>query len=256
MKPSSVFWSLVRHEMAMKGNRRKGSQVARKWWMVYFVVLATAGLVAALYFALHNELNLPYIWYATLGIPYIAMMFGVNSIKREWDNETQGWWLTLPYRRSLLVAAKWVSSTLLTLAALAAVYIVGTVLATGIALGISGYSLANVGGFMIIGLNWLLPLAGFCPLLLALGMLIAASQYTKARPISPLLWFLFMGGCSLFYQNFNGFGIKGIVDQVSSGSMELLPYPWEMGALIVAGWLVTGLVLGLIAYLFDKKLSF
>jgi len=257
MSTTSVFWSLVRHELSSTGNRRKSNRtVAREWWMIYMLVAAAAGLAAMLYFALNHQLHLPYIWYATLGAPYMMVMFGVNGIKREWDNETQGWWLTLPYPRSWLVTAKWLAGIIRALKVMGAVFVAGTAFAMLIGFTISGYSLADVESFVVVGLNWLLPLAGFSPLLMAMGMLLAATPYTRLRPLSPLLWFVFMSVCSLFYQNFEGFGFRGIVDQAASTAPGLLPYPWEILAIIAAGWAIAGAFIGLIVHLLHKKLSF
>lgn len=252
MTSNETFWALVRHEFKLKGSWRKQnrSPIAKWWWIGYVSLLLVGAIAVTAYFAINSSLKLEYLWFATLGLPYILFFLGFGSLKREWENDTYGWWLTLPYPRVWLVGAKWLACLMRTLLIVIGILALGTLYATIIAVLAPSYSLADVGSFILLGGGWLLTMIGFSPLLTILGMLTAGASYTALRPITPVLWVLFMGGGGMIYADVPGdFGAPSAYQAATAPTMS-----WNMLAAMVAGWFVAYLVIRLVAYLLEKKL--
>ncbi|MDB5085626.1 MAG: hypothetical protein JWN30_2512 [Bacilli bacterium] len=259
MNSSSIFWALVRHEWKLKGSwrRQNRSPVTKWWWIIYLSLVIIAALSTATYYAIHETLHLQNLWYTTLGFPYMLFFVGFGILKREWENDTHGWWLTLPYPRHWLIGAKWVAAWLRMLLVVTGLYVLGALYATVIALCLSHYTFADVSSFLLSGLNWFLLIVGFSPFLLAIGLLTAESQFTALRPISPILWVLFMGGGGLMYSN-TGAWLRGSgMSQQFTDNQPIifLPFTWQVLAFMGASWLIAYGIIRTCAYVLDKKLS-
>ncbi|CAH0120492.1 MULTISPECIES: ABC transporter permease [unclassified Paenibacillus] len=257
MNSTGTFWALVRHEFKWKGSRRKQQRpsVAKWWWIVYLLLLVAIGIGATVYYALQDELRLGGLWFVTTGFPYMMFFFGFGTAKREWENETHGWWLTLPYSRLSLAGAKWFGAWLRTIAILVAAYAILSVYALFIAVTLGHHTLAEVGGFMVAGINWLILPAGFSPLIIALGMVTCLSQYSSLRPLTPLLWVVIMSGMSFIYWA-PGFGWSDADNLLlSEGKAIWFPFSWIVPACMALSWLAAYLLVRLCAYILDRKLS-
>lgn len=259
MNSSGTFWALVRHEFRMKGSWRKRnrSPIAKWWWVVYFSLIVIIGFSTATYYAVHKTLHLESLWFATLGLPYMLFFIGHSTLKREWENETHGWWLTLPYPRLWLIGAKWIAALLQMMVIVIGICVLGLLYATGIALALSHYTFADVGSFMLEGFNWLVLVFGFSPFILALGLLTTTTQYTLFRPVSPILWVVCMASGGVFYSRLGALFPHNNVFQELSGDhpVTFFPFSWEMPTAMAVSWLVAYLMIHLSAILLDKKIS-
>lgn len=250
MTPTGTFWALVRHEFKLKGSWRKRnrSPIAKWWWVAYVSLIVIAAVSATTYFAINNTLRLENLWFVTLGLPYVLFFLGFGSLKREWENDTFGWWLTMPYPRLWLVGSKWIGGLLRAVSIWMILFMFGTVYATVIALSLESYSFADVGIFMKAGFQWLFLMIGFSPLLTSLGILTASAQYTAIRPLTPILWVAFMGGGGLLYSGLPSGGANG------DNFAAIMPFTWNIVAAMAVGFLVAYAVIRLCAYLLEHKL--
>ncbi|URJ47565.1 ABC transporter permease subunit [Paenibacillus polymyxa] len=254
MNSSGVFKDLIRHEFRNKGSWRKQSRnrLPRSWRLVYFSLFLIAAFAISLYFALHNQLELTRLWYVTLGLPYMIIFMGVGSLRREWENDTYGWWLTLPYPRIWLISAKWIAAILQTIVVILLLFVVGSLYALFISSTIQPYTFADATSFIVAGLNWFVMIIAFTPLVIALGLLTASTKYSILRPISPILWILLMGGGSVFYWS----GDQGLYEQfdyVQTG--QWFSFTWHFPIAVLISWVAAYVLIRLSAYLLGKKLS-
>ncbi|MGN7359414.1 ABC transporter permease subunit [Paenibacillus sp. SAF-054] len=255
---SAVFRNLVRHELKGKGSWRKQNRarMSRKWWLTYCLVILTAVIGFMTYFAIHDQLEINSIWYVTLGFPYMVFFWGYGSVKREWENDTYGWWLTMPYPRAKLITAKWLGIWLKLLIGIVITFAVVSAYVLLLSLVLPSYSLSDVGSFMIAGIDWLALVAGFSPLIIALGILISVVQSSSLRPISPVLWIVFMGGLGLIFQLPDSFISENMIQQgTEQMKVEWFPYPWELPIAMGISWILTYAVLTFTAYLLENKLE-
>ncbi|MEF3307115.1 ABC transporter permease [Paenibacillus sp. GYB003] len=256
--PSATFWALVRHELKQKGSWRKAARTPfpKFWRIVYVAVVLAAALGITTYFAIVDTKQLDRLWFATFGLPYFIFFFGFGHFRREWENDTYGWWLTLPYPRLWLVGAKWAAGMARVLLVWAGVLVFAALYASIIALALETYTFADVGAFMATGLRWLAALLGFSPLIMALGLFTATAQYTAIRPITPILWVVFMGGGgTLFSMSTAWLNIAGMDDRTGGETARsLLSQPWQIAVMMAFGALLAYLVVRLSAYLLERKL--
>jgi len=252
VKTSDIYWALVRHEFKAKGSsgRRSSLQIGRKWKCIYGAAVLFLVLCAMTYFALDHSLELLNIWFVSIGFPYMLFFRGYGMLKREWENETSGWWLTLPYSRFLLVGAKWAGAWLRAMIYLIALYIFAALFASFIVLFIGSYTLGELGDFLISGLNWFVLIVGFSPFILAIGFLTGAVAQSQWRPITPLLWVIFMGGGGLLFSN-----LAPVLKQLSGEyKVTWFPFSWELSIALLASLPLAYFLIRLSAYLLDRKL--
>ncbi|WP_025717866.1 ABC-2 transporter permease [Paenibacillus sp. 1-18] len=257
MNSSGLFKELIRHELQNKGSWRKQSRsrLPRSWRLVYFSLFLIAAFVISLYFVLHNQLELTRLWYVTLGLPYMIIFMGVGSLRSEWDNDTYGWWLTLPYPRMWLISAKWIAAILQAVAVILFLFVVGSLYALFISSTIQPYTFADAASFIIAGLNWFVMIIAFTPFVIALGLLTVSTKYSTLRPISPILWILLMGGGSVFYWSNDQWlqWIHGQFDHVKTE--QWFPFTWHFPVAVLISWVAAYALIRLNAYLLEKKLS-
>ncbi|GED72177.1 hypothetical protein BRE01_58790 [Brevibacillus reuszeri] len=254
-----MFLSLVHHEWKLKGSWRKlnRSQGFGYGRTIYLAILAIAAVGAASYFAIHGQLKLHQLWGVAIGFPYMLVVMGVLMLRREWENGTFGWWLTLPYSRLSLVGAKFFAAWLRTVVVSCCVYVLISLFAGIIALLVQGYSFEDVWLTMLTGLPLLAIVIGFSPFILSLSLLLATIHYTTLRPISPIFWVVIMGGLSTFYNGFQTLIPNyNVAHQLFSGQPGLwIPNLWaEMAGLLIS-WIVAYLLIRISAYLLERKLS-
>ncbi|MGV3487723.1 MAG: ABC-2 transporter permease [Tuberibacillus sp.] len=255
---SNIYWKLVRHEFRWATSGKKGKRkVSGKWWAAYVAFVILTGFVVLTYASDLKDFHIENIWFFSLGLPYIIFFMGHSLIKKEWDNETQGWWLSLPYSRQTLVGAKFTGSLLQSWCMLAGIYVLATIYAVYITMIQSDLTAANLWHFMAVGFNWIFMLAILSPIITGLGLTVSLIPYTVLRPIVPALWFLFMGAGSFLYwglgspQNNNKFFTQFSGD-VNTGYLN---FPIYMYGIAVLGWILAYLLIRLLGYLLDHKLS-
>ncbi|GGE56871.1 hypothetical protein GCM10011391_39730 [Pullulanibacillus camelliae] len=257
---ASLFWKLVRHEMNLTGDRSKEKkrQFKRGWKIGYALVMLLLFFIGTTLLIKTTDFRLSNTWYFTFGLPYMVFFIGFGHAKREWSNDTLGWWLSLPYSRLALIGAKYVANLIQCLMILAAILVVGFIYVVYIAAITSSFNWPMIGQFMILGCNWMLLIALACPILIGLGQFLAISQYTNLRVITPILWFCFMGLGSMVYWSGGFFESKGnnIYIQFSGDqSVTFFPFSTIFIGFIILGWVLIYFVIRLTAYLIDRKLS-
>ncbi|SEC40857.1 ABC transporter permease subunit [Paenibacillus sp. GP183] len=256
MNPSGMFWKMVHHEFKLKGSWKGRSRLhlSKGWVFLYLALIVIVGAGITTYYSVHYELPLKRLWSVWIGVPYVLIAFGVAILKREWENETYGWWLTLPYSRLWLVSAKWIAAWLRMLVAVLSVFALLSIYALAISISLSLYTLAEVESFILTGLQWLLLMIGFSPFLLAVSLLIAGTQFSSLRPLSPILWAGFVGGISYA---FGGLG-KFFPDSPTARSLTEAawhPIPWEVPAGMGASWIAAYFIIRFTAYVLELKLT-
>jgi ABC-2 type transport system permease protein len=243
---SSIFWPLTRHEIRLKGSWRKHrSQLPLKWWITYLSILVLAVFAAVMFVASRYQIDLGGLWYATIGYPYWVFFIGLSMIKREWENDSFGWWLTLPYSRTKLIGAKWAAAVIRTVFITAVVFAVGTLFCSLLA-SLPGYTFADVGKFCTQGIVWCAIIIGFSPFLIAIGLFTASIQRTSWRPFAPIVWILVMGVGSLLYWTSQNH------EMVMSGAILLSN---ALLIQILVSWVLALGFVQLTAWLLDKQLS-
>ncbi|WP_163880464.1 ABC transporter permease subunit [Paenibacillus favisporus] len=253
---SGTFMDLVQHEFMVRGSWRKLNRVrlSRSWCVSYILIVAAAVVIVTTYLAARNDLELSSFWYMTLAFPYWIFFLGYGAVKREWSNDTYGWWLTLPIPRFRLIAAKWLGNCLKVWIAMIAIYIALSAYVLILTSAIDHYTYDMAVSFMITGINWLTVVAGLTPFIIAAGMLTISIMYSTAKPLTPLLWVLFMGGFSIVYSNMNEYLLpEGRLE--TAGPATFFPFPWELPAIIIGSWAVAYGLIRAVTYVMDKKLD-
>lgn len=102
-----VFWTLVRNDSKFeKGNRLQSSSLNS----ISSGIITVLGLGGFLWADHQGFINGGFlVWCFLISIPFGHSIYLLN---KEWQAGTTGWWLTLPYSRSLLLSAKCVASFL------------------------------------------------------------------------------------------------------------------------------------------------
>ncbi|MFC7394949.1 hypothetical protein [Scopulibacillus cellulosilyticus] len=265
MSSSNVFWTLFKYEYkAVFANRKLGrkNKMPQKVWLVYAALLYIAFLGFAVYATYHHwNFQLRNIWFFTLGLPWMLFGFGISSIKNEWENSTEGWWLTLPYSRIMLIGAKYIAALFKTLFILIVIYALAIVYAILYGACISvwqgGYPLHEVTQFIMSGFWWYLFLIGLMPLMVSIGVLVGVIKYSTAKYISPLIYiFMFIlgygmyGGLGLFNQKHNLYTVFS--GEISPGSS---PFPVVFIYFMIAGWVLAYLMVRFSGYLLKNRLD-
>ncbi|MED4911276.1 ABC transporter permease [Brevibacillus centrosporus] len=254
-----TFRKLVHHEWKLKGSIRRmdRSHTHRYGRLLYFALLALAGIGVATYFAINGQLELHQLWGVAIGFPYMLVAMGVLMLRREWENGTFGWWLTLPYSRLSLIGAKFFAAWLRTVAVSCVVYVVISLFAGILTLLVGGYSAEDVWVTMLAGLPLLGIVIGFSPIILSLSLLLATFHYTTLRVFSPILWIGIIGGLSTFYNGFQTFLPSYHMAQrfFSAQPGPLIPHLGAVLIGMVISWVIAYLFIRIAAYLLERKLS-
>ncbi|MDD9148356.1 MULTISPECIES: ABC-2 transporter permease [unclassified Sporolactobacillus] len=249
MEPNlkSVLVPLVRHEFRRR-HRRRRQWMSKQWQLAYGLFFLAVILILTTYFSLFHTIQLNYIWFVFLGLPWAMFGLSISRIVREWKGETVGWWLTLPYSRQTLILAKFIAglmrSLLIALAAYVLIFLFG-----GYATLISAsLSLQDFGVFAESGLYFFLLDICFFPLAIAFGLLYGTLIRTKWRPAVPLFWIVLSIGWGMGWS----IGDPSEWIQASGQSLQIpsLPIP-----AVLIGWVLSGLLIMLAGWLLEKKLD-
>ena len=251
MKVNPIFWKLVQHELKSKGSWRSTKRIpmSRGWWYGYLFLVLFASMGVLTYLAVSKDQSLSNAWVVTLGIPYVIFIRGNKSCTREWDNDTYGWWLTLPYPRTWLIGAKFVAQTAQMIGV--AAVILGVASIYGFALSLTPwFSFVEFSDFMKAGLIWMGILAGFTPVLISASQLLAMIQHSTYRSASIILWIVFMTSIGFVYQS----GVGGAVIHQEDETL-IYALEWQMLACIAISWVAALIIIRLSAYLLERKAS-
>lgn len=249
MDAQSVFMSLVKHELKWRGNIKKSRRrITKGWRLTYVAFFLLLVVIFTTYSTLNGHLHLDGTWYFTWGLPFMIFGVAIKRVRREWENETLGWWLTLPYSRSTLTASKFVASLLISLLYCLIIYSLVTLFGLYILLlsgNLMGHSFVL---FILPGLKWFLLLIALSPFAASFGTFMGVLSHTKARPALPLIWVL-------FWAMFPIIGMRGYDFNHFGDQMAGMPYTWLIIIPILISWLFAYLLIRVAAYLLDKHLT-
>jgi len=254
----NVFWKLVHHEFHWSGNRRKSKRkLSGKWWAAYIIFVILLGFFILTMFSGSKGFNLQNLWFFSLGLPFAIFFIGYGTVKKEWDNETQGWWLSLPYSRSFITGAKLLGSLLQTWLVLVGVYLLAVIYGFYMIAVDSHLAITDLGAFLLTGFAWIFVLVIFSPLILALGMSLSLVVYTEYRPVTPILWVVYMGAGSFFYWGYGNIEHVQNFYGLFTGKVApaWFPFPFYIYGLAVIGWVFTYLIVRYLGGLLEKKLA-
>jgi ABC-2 type transport system permease protein len=249
MGSQNVFISLIKHELKRRGNIKKNRRkLSRGWRLTYAAFFLLLALVFTTYGALNGHIHLEGTWYFTWGLPFMIFGISINRVNREWQNETIGWWLSLPYSRGTLITTKFVASLLMSLMFCFAIYFLVTLFGLYMML-LNGNFIGNLTGiFLLPGLKWFLLLIALSPFAASFGTFMGTLSHTKARPAMVLLWILFWAMfpiVGMSGQNFGFFNERNIGFPFT----ELIFLP------ILFSWILAYILVRLSAYLLDRHLT-
>lgn len=101
----NVFLALVRNDSKLENGDRRQRSLLNSIYFGIALALGSGGLTWATHQGFINGGFM--LWCFLISIPYVDSSYLLN---KEWQEETTGWWLTLPYSRSLLLSAKCAAS--------------------------------------------------------------------------------------------------------------------------------------------------
>lgn len=178
-----VFWALVRNDSKFeKGDPRRGSSLN----ILSFIIVYTLGISGFLWADGQGFFNVGFImWCFLISTPFGNSIYLLN---KEWQAETTGWWLTLPYSRSLLLSAKCVASFLHVLMGYAFIFAYTLIMAlisnSFQPVFLAHPQLIDILQGCAIDLSWLLILSPFSILLGALIVIIIRSHWVDSTSLS------------------------------------------------------------------------
>ncbi|WEG10906.1 ABC transporter permease [Pullulanibacillus sp. KACC 23026] len=248
MSEQPVFWSLVKHDMKRRRNIKKNrNRMSRKWVFVYvcFALLIILGFTS--YGAVSGHIRYDGTWYFTCGLPFMIFGMVIHRINVEWQNETVGWWLSLPYSRGTLIRAKFVASLITSIKTCLIIYLL--IILFGLyTMALNGQFAGPVmWSFIREGLTWGIFMIASSPIIVSFGVFTGTLSHTNLKPALPMVWVLIwvigiltgMTGTNFsYFYNKIGLPLKEII----------------LGAILIS-WLVAYILIKASAYLLDQKLA-
>jgi ABC-2 type transport system permease protein len=249
MTSQNVFIPLVKHELKWRRNMRKNRRrMPRGWRLTYAAFFLILVLGFTTYGSLNGNIHLEGTWYFTWGLPFMIFGISINRVNREWQNETIGWWLSLPYSRSKLITTKFVASLLMSLLMCIVIFILVTLFGLYVML-LNGNPIGSSEGlFLLSGLKWFLLLIAVSPFAASFGTFMGTLAHTKARPALPLLWVF-------FWVMFPIMGMSGINFDIFNERSIGFPFTEFIILPILISWILAYILVRLSAYLLDRHLT-
>ncbi|SFS96438.1 ABC transporter permease subunit [Marininema halotolerans] len=180
---------LLQHEWKLKAKRREKRgkiKMPRVWLYVYSGIVVALVVILATYLGWKGQTRFVQIWNFNWGMLFWAIGIAVQNIKREWSNETVGWWLALPYSRGNLISAKFIASLLRWAKTLALVYLGLFAFMTYVML-LEGDG-AKIPDTLVTGVEWYVIVLSLSPFVISLGTVSALLRRSTLQPIFPLIW--------------------------------------------------------------------
>lgn len=228
----TTFLYLIKHDLM----KHKYTGDRNKWWIVYAVLGVTIGMTFFAFNVIQGLFKPQYLLYYTYSFPFVIFMIGFLNTTREWSNGTASWWLTLPYPRWMLVAAKVASSIVRTILMLCIAYVLTLLSALFAAVLKAEYGTEFVMQFLQYGWGWFGLFLLIAPFMTAFGILTAITTYSKWKPLVPLLWI----GLPLFGNVFNWLaGIYSSSNEIYAENTDLVQVIKNID---LSGWLITILI--------------
>lgn len=228
----TTFLYLVKHDLM----RHKYTGNTNRWWIVYAAIGVSIGLIFFAFNVIRGLVRPEYLLYYTYSFPFVIFMIGFLLTNREWSNSTAGWWLTLPYSRRVLVAAKAVSCLLNTILMIIIAYVLTLLSAMFGALLSSDFGMEFVLQLLQDGWAWFGVFLLIAPFMIAFGILTATVTHSKWKPLVPLLWI----GLPLFGNIINWLaGIYSSSNKIDAGNTDFAQIIEKIG---LSGWLIVILI--------------
>ncbi|MCD9021418.1 ABC transporter permease [Cohnella silvisoli] len=241
------FRYLIKHELAM-GISRFYKKI---WiWVYVAIILILAGTALTIWGG-NDKFNPTYILFSTYMFPFLVFGISVKTLKREWEKGTYGWWLTLPYSRFRLLAAKAVSALIQVIAGYSLFFI--TVLLLGIySFIIHGEGLSPIRELFATELQYAGILIGVSPFMLALGLLATVVRRSVMKPLTPMIWIAFglFGNIFSWVSSFNSLSESGNSNGLISGSL-----PDWIWLCIIPVWMIAALLFAATVHVCNKYLQ-
>lgn len=207
----NAFWALVKNDT---GHIKKPYVKKFNWFWIYLIGGVLIGLIQYTVFLLHAE-NVDF------DVRYIAPVFILvfiaasgKIISREWRRDTVGWWLTLPYPRTLLLRAKIVASFIRLIKAAVLIGITISILfLEALIVRPDLFTAAVVLELLSRALQLFGLLLVFSPFAVTAGVALRLISLSKWRPSAPLFWIciptLFLSAASFLTDGWNGLSLAG-----------------------------------------------
>jgi ABC-2 type transport system permease protein len=182
----SVFWALVNNDINIAKSRKRSKGF---WGKFYFILGLLCGITFYTMALLYGQTSPEFLHIVPSFLLFAFFAVNIRLIKREWQGNTVGWWLSLPYSRKLLLGAKFTAGYLRVLRTTFITFIVSLLFWVGGMLlrpDIWGrYNLCEI--FMETGKTYIMVLL-LSPCILVFGMALVVLKNTKWSPATPLFW--------------------------------------------------------------------
>lgn len=249
----SVFWALVNNDLMLKKRKRSQFSVWTKFYLGIAIVIGLGGYTWSL---LQGFIDLNALFSF---IPFMIIIpFGVSLsiISSEWQQDTTGWWLSLPYSRGFLLGAKCTTSYLRFVLSMLIILVVGIALALeAIMIKPDLYTMQQLLGGLQLGiLNafWNILIS---PLPILLGVTLAIVKRSHWRPASPLFWLSFILIINLYFNRFLNFATENAPSGYPPLGISLKISSNDYLAAILVGFALSTLLFAISSYLLDRHVE-
>lgn len=249
MTTQNHFFALVKQDMKLRKQRRLESSKQWGWFYGAVILIGIIAITTAEAKAGHIQLD-THIWLFSFALPFTAFGNSIGLTKREWKNNTCGWWLSLPFSRQRLVTSKFVAALIRSVLIFAILYCVVSILAMYTMVLTHSFDASVAANFLLAGLKWEALFVLICPFTSACGILYAILGESRLRPAIPLFWLIWAG---LWWLSFSRFGhYMALKAMGSAGGLHMMV---PIACLMVVSWIVSFLFIQLSAYVLDKQLN-
>lgn len=246
MKGQHAFWSLVRHDILLRKERK--STISRAWRFGYAISGLLVLVILTTFEGHRVNFDLNYVWYFTFGLPFMAFGLSISRIIQEWKNSTAGWWLSLPVSRQVLVSSKFVAALIHTVIILARIYCVIAILGLYTMFLNGTLTPHSAGLYLENGVIWTALLICTCPFVSAFGLLFGAITQSGIRQALPILWIVFGGGWWLVFSR-NGLHVNHTRGVDILTLFPTLVYP------LLGSWILAYLLIRVASYVIDRHVT-
>lgn len=192
----NAFWALVQNDLRFRKTRSKQRRFALKMYSAAAVLLGIAWYTFAV---IHGYMQPQYLMWWIPSLIFVPVGFSIYVVNKEWRSGTAAWWLSMPYSRRFLLAAKFTACVI----RITKMYLVGIIsimllAAEAILIRPGLWRFEMLGDILAKSGSVFLLLIASAPLLIMFGFTLAIMGKSTWRAASPLLWILFIGFMNLF----------------------------------------------------------
>lgn len=258
MKTQNNFAPLVRHELKWSRhlNITEGKNRFSRWTLFYVVLAVAIGIGFFTYAVMQGNFHPQFMWYFTFWLPWMAFGFAIHIVTREWQHNTFGWWLALPYSRMTLITAKFAAILLQASLVYCGLFSVIILLSLYAQL-LPGHLPFDMFAFLLWGFFFFLLFIATFPIMVAVGILIGILTKSRKKPVLPLLGIVLWAVWGGFYWLLSiGEGDKNLYTSLSEASPTVyIPVSPLLVGSIAASWIATWLILAFAAHVLERELD-